>query len=244
MSEITALMSARSEALSREFEIISHNLSNVSTNGYKRRINTFSKALEDQGGMNMDESGYDQDAQYMTYDFTQGRMVETGRKLDFALTGKGFFVIETPEGSLYTRNGMFRMNSDRQLIDSVGRVVTGESGPITIPATASLDQVSVARDGSIEANDLPVGRFSLVDFKDDETQLVSVGLNCFSAPADLEPEPAEGLGVVQGFQEGSNVQLYEEMVDMMMVTRMYEANMRFSSVGKDTTRGLLNVAMG
>ncbi len=244
MSEITALMSARSESLSREFETIAHNLSNVSTHGYKRRINTFSKALEEQGVVNMDESGYDQDAKYMTYDFTQGRMIETGRKLDFALTGKGFFVIETPDGPLYTRNGMFRMNSDRQLIDSVGRVVMGESGPITIPATASLEEVSVARDGSIKANNFPVGRFSLVDFKEDETQLTSVGLNCFSAPADLAPEPADKVGVIQGFQEGSNVQLYEEMVDMMMVTRMYEANMRFSSVGKETTQGLLNVAMG
>jgi flagellar basal-body rod protein FlgF len=244
MSEIAELIGASNEALTREFETIAHNLSNVSTNGYKRRINTFSKTLAEQGALNMDESGYQDDAEYSTYDFTQGRMVETGRKLDFALSGKGFFVIETPEGPLYTRNGMFRMNADRQLVDSEGRVVAGDSGPISIPATATLDQVNFARDGSIEANGSPMGQFLLVDFEDNETQLASVGLNCFAAPEGLDPIPTEALVVSQGFQEGSNVQLYEEMVDMMMVTRMYEANMRFSAVGKTTTQGLLNVAMG
>jgi flagellar basal-body rod protein FlgF len=244
MSEIAELIGASNEALTREFETIAHNLSNVSTNGYKRRINTFSKTLAEQGALNMDESGYQDDAEYSTYDFTQGRMVETGRKLDFALSGKGFFVIETPEGPLYTRNGMFRMNADRQLVDSEGRVVAGDSGPISIPATATLDQVNFARDGSIQANGAPMGQFLLVDFEDNETQLMSAGLNCFAAPEGLDPIPTEALVVSQGFQEGSNVQLYEEMVDMMMVTRMYEANMRFSAVGKTTTQGLLNVAMG
>lgn len=244
MSEIAELIGASNEALTREFETIAHNLANVSTNGYKRRINTFSKTLAEQGAVNMDESGYLDEAKYSTYDFTQGRMVETGRKLDFALSGKGFFVLETPEGPLYTRNGMFRINADRQLVDSEGRVVAGDSGPISIPATASIDQVNFARSGAIEANGLPVGQFLLVDFKDDETQLTSAGLNCFAAPDGAESISAEKVSVHQGFQEGSNVQLYEEMVDMMMVTRMYEANMRFSTVGKDTTRGLLNVAMG
>ncbi len=244
MSEVTELISARSAELTREFETIAHNLSNASTNGYKRRINSFSKALEAQGAVTMDETGYKEDGKYTTYDFTQGRMVETGRKLDFALTGKGFFVLETPNGPLYTRNGMFRVNADRQLVDAEGRMVAGESGPISIPADASLDELSFARDGSIAANGQAVGRFLLVDFGDDETLLTGVGLNCFAAPAAAKPLPSATVGVSQGFQEGSNVQLYEEMVDMMMVTRMYEANMRSSAVGKDTTKGLLNVAMG
>ncbi|MCF7972287.1 MAG: flagellar basal-body rod protein FlgF [Phycisphaerae bacterium] len=243
MSDIAAIISARSEALSLEFETIAHNLSNVSTNGYKRRINAFSKALEEQGAETMDESGYDQAAKYSTYDFTQGRMIETGRQLDVALSGKGFFVIETPDGPLYTRNGMFRINSDSQLVDSEGRVVAGESGPITLPAATSLDQISVARNGTISADGLPVGQLRLVDFKENETKLVSAGLNCFAAPEGLEADPADALSVHQGFQEGSNVQLYEEMVDMMMVTRMYEANMRFSKVGSDTTQSLINLAL-
>lgn len=251
MSEIADLVGARNEALAREFETIAHNLANVSTNGYKRRINAFSRALEEQGALNMDETGYPDDPndpndqKYSTYDFTQGRMVETGRKLDFALTGKGFFVLETQEGPLYTRNGMFRMNIDRQLVDAEGRVVAGESGPVTIPETSSLDEVTFAQDGSIKAGGLAIGKFMLVNFQDDdEKQLGGVGMNCFAAPEGVEPVPAENVGVNQGFQEGSNVQLYEEMVDMMMVTRMYEANMRFSTIGKDTTQGLLNVAMG
>ena len=103
--------------------------------------------------------------------------------------------------------------------------------------------LSDLNDGSIQADHASVGKLLLVDFKDDETRLTGAGLNCFSAPEDAAFEPAEAVAVIQGFQEGSNVQLYEEMVDMMMVTRMYQANMRFSSVGKDTTRGLISVAM-
>ena len=135
------------------------------------------------------------------------------------------------------------MNADRQLVDSEGHVVAGDSGPITMPATASLDQISVTRNGAISADGVPVGKLLLVDFKEDETKLASAGLNCFVAPDGLEPEPAEALSVHQGFQEGSNVQLYEEMVDMMMVTRMYEANMRFSKVSSDTTQSLINLAL-
>lgn len=249
MSEVAALVSARAQALSREFEVIANNLSNVSTNGYKRRINNFSKLLEQQGAVNMDEDGYtnedDREAKYTTFDFTQGRMIETGRKLDFALSGKGFFVLESPEdGQLYTRNGMFRLNSDRQLVDSNNRLVIGESGPISIPATASIEQVQVSRDGTIKADGFPLGKLLVVDFKDDETKLMSVGTNCFASPEDAQFEPAESINVHQGYQEGSNVQLYEEMVDMIMVTRMYQANMRFSTIGKDTTQGLISVAMG
>jgi len=68
MSEVADLIGASNEALTREFETIAHNLSNVSTNGYKRRINTFSKALAEQGAANMDESGYTDEAKYSTYD--------------------------------------------------------------------------------------------------------------------------------------------------------------------------------
>jgi len=227
MSEITAQISSTIDGLAREFNIITHNLANVSTVGYKRRCNAFSKSLTAQGAGTKAETGDGTDL-YATFDFSQGSFIETGRSLDFALCGKGFFVIETPQGPLYTRNGMFRLDQNGQIVDSAGRVVAGQAGPISIPPGAGLSQISVSSDGSISAAGTAVGKFKLMDFKDKEDKLI--------AP--------ENLIVKQGFQENSNVQLVEELVDMIMVTRLYEANMKFMSTGKDASKSLLNVAMG
>ncbi len=243
MSEVAAQISSSIEGLTREFNIIAHNLANVSTVGYKRRSNAFSKSLVAQGAVSKAETSGAADL-YSTFDMSQGSVTESGRPLDFALYGEGFFVIETPEGLLYTRNGMFRLEQNGQIVDSAGRIVAGESGPITIPANTGLSQISVSSDGSISAAGVPVGKFRLVDFKDNESELVASGLNCFQAPSSAAPEPAENLIVRQGFQENSNVQMVEELVDMIMVSRLYEANMKFMSVGKDNSKSLMSVAMG
>jgi flagellar basal-body rod protein FlgG len=179
----------------------------------------------------------------MIVDFSQGNFIETGRTLDVALCGKGFFVIETPQGPLYTRNGTFRLDENKQLVDLAGRIVAGQSGPVSIPDAVGLSQISVASDGTISGNDIAIGQLKLVDFGDNEQKLVPVGLNCYQAPVNVEPEDAEKLIVKQGFQEGSNVQMVEELVDMIMVSRLYEANMKLLSKSGETTKNLLDVAM-
>jgi len=242
MSEITAQISSTINGLTQEFGIITHNLANVSTAGYKRRCNTFSKCLVAQGAWTNADGG-EADLQ-TTFDFSQGSLNKTDRSLDFALCGKGFFVIETPQGPLYTRNGMFRLDQSGQIVDTAGRIVAGQSGPITVPPNVELSQISVSNDGNISAAGVSIGKFRLVDFKDNESELIAAGFNCFQVPEGVEPEPAENLIVKQGFQESSNVQLVEELVDMIMVCRLYEANMKFMSVSKDNSESLMSVAMG
>ena len=243
MSDLTAQISSSLNGLTREFNIIAHNLANASTVGYKRRCNSLSKSLTTQGAGTKAGTG-DGSELYTAFDFSQGSFIATGRSLDFALCGKGFFVIETPNGPRYTRNGVFHLDQNGQIVDSAGRIVTDQNGPISIPANAGLSQISVSSDGSISAAGTTVGKFKLVDFKDKEGELIATGLNCFQAPKTAEPQPPENLIVKQGFQEGSNVQLVEELVDMIMVTRLYEANMKFMSVGKDASKSLMSVAMG
>jgi len=229
MAEITSQISSTIDGLTQEFNIIAHNLANVSTAGYKRKCSTFSKSLMAQGAGTIEETGGEAEL-YATFDFSQGTFVGTGRSLDFALHGKGFFVVETPDGPLYTRNGMFRLDQNGQIADSSGRTVAGQAGPISIPPGTGLSQISVSSDGNISA--------------DKEDELIAAGLNCFMAPETAVPQPPENLLVRQGFQESSNVQMVEELVDMIMVTRLYEANMKFMSVNKDTLDSLLGVAMG
>ena len=176
-------------------------------------------------------------------DFSQGSFIETGRPLDFALGGKGFFMLETPDGPLYTRDGKFLVNQDSQIVDSAGRIVAGESGAITLPSGVGLSQLNVSSDGNISMAGSVIGKFKLVDFKENEANLVSVGFNCFQAPKDINAESPENLIVKQGYQEGSNVKMVEELVDMVMVTRLYEANMKFMTTGSENTKNLLSVAM-
>jgi len=242
MSDIIPQVSSSIGGLNREFNIITHNLANVSTVGYKRMCNAWSQSLVTQGAGTVAQGSDGAELETM-FDFTQGDVVATGRSLDFALCGKGFFVIETPDGALYTRNGVFRLDRNGQIVDSAGRIVAGESGPITIPPDVGPLQISVSSDGSISAGGAEIGKFRLVDFKENEKELLSAGTNCFTAPEDVAPESAANLIVKQGFQESSNVQLVEELVDMMMVSRLYEANMQFVSIQRDTAKSIIDVAM-
>jgi len=247
MSEVTAQISSSIDALTREFDIIAHNLANVSTVGYKRRCNAFSKSLEAQGTGLQTYSPGSIDLNSV-FDFSQGSIVETGRPLDLALYGKGFFVIETPEGPLYTRNGVFLTNQNGQIVDSGGRIVAGEAGPITIPGGVVLSQLNVSSDGSISAGDTAIGKFKLVDFQDNENKLVPAGESCYSAGGgpeqDVTPVAAENIVVKQRYQEASNVKMIDELVDMLMVSRLYEANMKFVAAQEEASSSILSVAMG
>ncbi len=237
-------ISASTDALMREFDIIAHNLANVSTVGYKRMCNAFSKSLEEQGTGLQTYSPGSIDLT-SAFDFSQGSIVETGRPLDFALYDKGFFVIETPEGPLYTRNGVFRTNQNGQIVDSAGRIVAGTAGPITIPSGVALSQLNITSDGSISSGDTVIGKFRLVDFQDNENKLVPAGENSYQMPdPDVTSIAAEHIVVKNGYQEASNVQMVEELVDMLMVSRLYEANMKLVAAQKEATGSILSVAMG
>ena len=243
MSDIAAQISSTIDGLTREFNIISHNLANVNTFGYKRRCNAFSRSFADKVAGTKTGAG-DLATLKTAFDFSQGGLTETGRSLDFALCGEGFFVIETPDGPLYTRNGMFRLDKNGQIVDSASRTIAGESGPISIPPSVVASQLSVSSDGSISAAGAVIGKFRLVNFKDDKGELVPAGLNSFLASKEMKPEVPGNLIVKQGFQENSNVQMVEELVDMIMVSRLYESNMKFMSVGKEMSKSLMSVAMG
>ncbi|MHC4572537.1 MAG: flagellar hook-basal body protein [Planctomycetota bacterium] len=239
--DTTTQVSSSVDALMQEFYIITHNLANVSTAGYKRICNAFARVLEAQGeeytpGVIDLNSGYD---------FSQGGLIETGRPLDLALCGKGFFVIETPEGPLYTRNGVFQTNQSGQVVTSDGRLVAGEAGPITVPAGVPLSQLSVSNEGKITAGGTVIGTFRLADFGDNENKLVSVGANCFKmADENVVPVAADHVVVKQGYQEASNVEIVDELVDMIMVSRLYEANMKLISAQKQASGSIMSVAAG
>jgi len=240
---IVPQVSSSINALMREYEIITNNLANVSTTGFKRRCNAFSKSLEEQmtGASEFSPGKIELNS---SIDFSQGNISETGRTLDFAIYGKGFFEIETPNGPLYTRNGVFHTNQNGQIVDSQGRIVAGDSGPITIPTDVGNQQINVSKDGNVSAAGVPIGKFRLVDFQDNENKLVSTGDSCYRMPdKNVQPVEAENSIVKQGSKEVSNVKMIEELVDMLMVTRLYEANMKFISARKEIASSITSAAM-
>ena len=242
MSDIVSQVTSTLGGLQQEFHTVTQNMANIETVGYKRKFNTFSQVLAAKGiggGVEVG-SGIEVDS---AVDFTQGALVETERPLDFAVVGKGFFEVETPDGKVYTRNGMFRLDPNGQLVDTAGRVVAGQAGPITVPLNVGLSRINVSTNGSISADGTSIGRFKLVDFGDREGELEPVGINSFRAPEDARPVAATDLSVSQGFKEGSNVQMVEELVNMMMVSRLYEANMQFVNVRRDAAKSIIDVAM-
>jgi flagellar basal-body rod protein FlgF len=226
-----------------EFDIITENLANVSTTGYKRRCTNFSAALAAQTGNGADKTGT-KPIVAGDIDFSQGRMIQTGQPLDTALSGKGFFVIETPDGPLYTRHGIFHVNPNGQIVDAQGRLVAGDNGTLVVPTEVDSYEVQIATDGRLFARGALIGQFRIVDFPGKANQLTPAGLGCYQAPKDVTPSNTDQVIVKQGYQEGSNVQMVEELVNMIMVSRVYEANAKLVNARKDTGSTAIGVAMG
>lgn len=238
MDAKTTAISSSLAALTNEYETITNNLANANTIGFKRHRNSFTKSLDAPQGNNLDAGKLDS-----AIDFSQGSLTYTGSRFDMSLSGKGFFVIETPEGPLYTRNGLFQLNSQGHLVDMEGRTVAGKDGPLIFPRDMSAADMHVSEDGVIKVKDNTIGQLKLADFGANEPKLVPVGKNCFAAPKNINSEIAK-TAVKQGYQEASNVAAVEEMVDLISITRLYQANMKLLTNNSDNSKSLLGVAMG
>ncbi len=242
MADTVAQISASVDALEKQFDIITHNMANVSTAGFKRRCNNFTQAIAAQyAGL---EGAIDAELAQSPMDFSQGGLVQTDRTLDLALYGKGFFVIESPEGPLYTRHGVFQTNGNGQIVDTMGRLVAGTSGPLLVPRDVDVSEIHVDGTGRVSAGQAALGRFRIVEFGDQEAQLRPTGLDGFYAPTEVQPREAASVSVRQGYEEASNVKLIDELVNMIMVSRLYEANMKLMTVSSETSSSAISVAMG
>jgi len=219
---------------------LSNDLSNAQTPGYRReigRVNDFQEMLLSRiGGGQAQLVGpvstavrYDQP----TVDERQGALVETGRPLDLAITGRAFFTIQTPQGVQYTRDGRFQLNAQRQLVTTDGMPVLGVNGPITIPA----GDVAVDPDGTVRVNGQTVGQLLLTDLPANAT-LTPVGQNRFTANA--AGQPAQGSGVSQGFLEQSNVDITQTLTEMLAASRSYALAQRALQLADDSLRLAVN----
>lgn len=242
MKDSISVTASSLQALGEQYQAITHNLANANTAGYKRRVTAFSLALQRQmsGGEPLGKT--DLVRPVTGIDFSQAALNVTGRSLDLALGGDGFFVIETTDGPRYTRNGSFVTDDQGRLCDLSGRTVAGEGGPLTIPPDVSVTNVHVGGDGTVSAAGQNLGRLRVVRFED-ASVLQPVGQNVFRAPDAAAAQPAENTVVRQGATESSNVNTVEALVGLITVTRMYEANLKSIAAQNERARRLMQVAM-
>ena len=242
MSNFPHEIASSINALTDEYYTISNNLANINTTGFKRTVNSFSRELARQmGGDEMSPLSCQVDIN-SRLDFSPGTLLGTNRRLDTALEGKGFFVVETPKGPLYTRNGVFHVNSTGQLTTVSGDLVAGVDGPIVIPKDVPASELSIGDDGNISADGVNLGQIRVVDFQGRENELIPAGLNNFLAPASLVPTASTNPMIRQGYRENSNVQQMQEVVDMMMVSRLYSANMNLLKKRQENAKTMLEIA--
>jgi flagellar basal-body rod protein FlgF len=220
---------SRQMALGRELDIIANNIANADTTGFKADNAAFSQYLMP-GARDGQFPGQDRRVRFVEdraswIDFSPGAIQHTGNPLDVAVDGKGYFVVQTPNGERYTRNGSFEINATGQLVDSEGNQVLGTGGPITFQltdhnVTVSPTGIVTVRDGS-GTTSAPRGQLQIVSF-DQPRALQKDGASTFRAPNGVNAGPApQGTRVAQGALEKSNVRPIAEMARMIEITRSY-----------------------
>jgi flagellar basal-body rod protein FlgG len=231
------------DAQQTQLDVISNNLANVSTNGYKRSRAVFEdllyQTLRQPGAASSQQTTIPSGLMLGTgvrpiateHIFTQGSLQKTDDSLDIAVNGQGFFQIQMPDGTLsYTRDGSFQLDSTGQIVTSSGYPL---SPAITIPSNATT--VTISRDGIVSVvtagstTPSQLGNIQLATFVN-VGGLQSVGENLFvETVSSGTPTPntpgSNGAGLLnQGYVETSNVNVAEELVSMIQTQRAYELN--------------------
>ena len=184
-------------------DILANHMANSSAIGFKSQVLSFDEMLQ----------------AHMTLDTRQGDLVATDSPLDLAISGDGFFKIQTDHGIRYTRNGNFCLNPEGVLITGEGDVVLGDNGPITIDG----DVVTINDTGEIDVDETVIGSLRIVSFKD-PSQMTKEGnsLLIYGGPETDEIIPSK-YEVRQGHLEQSNVEVVREMTDMVTTNRNFES---------------------
>lgn len=211
-------------------ETIVHNLSNVRTTGYKAdraTLKDFPSLLltEVRGNTSLrevGEAGTGVSSAAIATDFSDGPLKLTDHPFDFAITGDGFFRVQTPDGIRFTRDGRFHRSVDGRLITAEGYPVMGANGPITLPDGSLTATLS----GELFVDNDLVDQFSLARFED-MTNLIKDGDTTFASQGP-EPElmPVDEVKIYQGYIEESNVDTGQAVTEMMSVLRAYQASQR------------------
>ncbi|HHW03958.1 MAG TPA: flagellar basal-body rod protein FlgF [Thermoanaerobacterales bacterium] len=231
-------------------DVISNNLANVNTAGFKKDRAIF-RAFPEMDIYRIDDPaasspmgevdlrpfigvlGTGVMLDEISTDFSPGPVKNTSNPLDLALAGDGFFEVQTPAGVRYTRDGSFTRDQEGYLVTAEGYYVLGQNGPVRLPGD---EDISINRRGEIFSGGAFVDRLMVVDFAD-RRQLLKEGDNLYAANQQPVPSASE---VIQGALESSNVNPIGEMVNLITAFRAYEASQKVVSANDDTLNKAVN----
>jgi flagellar basal-body rod protein FlgF len=218
----------------RSMDVIANNIANASTPGFKRETAKFeeyvTRVAPSEGQIGLQSVSFVKDAG-ISRDLSQGNIQNTGAPFDFAINGNGYFVVQTPAGMRYTRDGHFTLDASGQVVNSDGYALQGDGGAITI--TPDDGNVQVGMDGTLSGRTGQIGKLQVVDFANDRT-LVKQGANLYSTTQS--PIAAANATIGQGMLESSNVQPVLEISHMIEVMRAYQATASLSQSQEDMIR--------
>lgn len=218
---------SRLAAQRRATDVLAANVANADTPGFKASQTVFVTALAGQDGAGaLGGQGVAFARDRATWrDFSPGPLQTTGNPLDMAITGEGFFAVQTPSGERYTRAGRFALSPEGGVVDAAGHAVLDAGGaPLVIPQGAA--RIEVAGDGSVGTEAGPVGRLRIVTFERPQ-QLQAEGDRLYAAPQDAPPQPLERPALVQGAVEGSNVRPVLELTRLTAEMREFQFAAQF-----------------
>lgn len=212
---------SRQVALQRELDVIANNVANIGTAGFKARSLRFNEYLMDGAKFDAFEKS-DQPLSYVIdkgsgLDMTSGTIEATGNPLNAAIVGNGLFVVTTPQGERYTRNGSFQVDGSGRLVTSEGLAVMGDGGPITFGPNET--NIGIGQDGTISSSAGEKGKLRIVSVPDPKA-LQSDGSSLIKTDTPLPPAGAT-VRVQGGAVEHSNVRPVIEMSRLIEVNRAY-----------------------
>lgn len=218
--------------------IMSHNLANINTPGFKADLLQAEKQQTDLGA----SKSSNEPSRSHAINFAHGEIMTTGRDLDVAIPGEGWFAVQGKNGQeMYTRAGNFQINSEGQLITATGQLVLGDGGPISIPPSEGME---IASDGTISI--VPVGAAPNELAVLDRIKMVSIeGKNLTKNEEGLmqvnngvKPKTDGNISLMHGALEGSNVSAVDMMVRMISAGREFEGHMKIMQTVEDNGQKL------
>lgn len=213
--------SSAMQYLQEKQDIISNNLANTDTNGFKRSGIAFNQLMAAEQAKQRNQINHPlPQGEIISYiENTQGPIKQTNNDLNFAIHGEGFFAIQTPEGKAWTRDGMFTLNSSGYLSTMDGNLLMGEYGPILVNG----NKISLSDKGDVLVDNQIVNKLLIENF--DIKDVVQSGDNLYRAKNGVEPDYIDTSALImQGYLESSNVSIVKEMVEMIAINRQYQAN--------------------
>jgi flagellar basal-body rod protein FlgF len=221
MNTTTDIALSRLTAQSRAMDVIAGNIANISPPGYRAERLLFADWLSPQTGTTVPKGdrtlAYTQDR--ATYrDRAEGTLTHTGNPLDLALSGEGFFTVQTPAGTRLTRAGRFTLQGDGSITDEAGNALLDNAGaPMRINAADT--QLTVTADGTLSSQNGPIGKIAVAK-PTDPNRMTAEGSRLFRA--DVATVSVATPKMIQGAVEDSNVQPVAELVRMMGTERDFQ----------------------